>query len=245
MPPKKLNRTTSQQEIPSAELEKIAKKGDSPESKLQEAAAAAESALESQKTASSLRQIAATVKDPKKREQYLTDAYNKEIEAHGNSKKARVLTSGAFQGGVGGAGIGAATAAGLGTVVGTLVGTVAGIPATAVGGLAGVATGAVHGPWIKLGKIGKEGRVGDGKEKVENGPELAEDPGEDEGMVPNPEVLREAAGKLAKQNGNGEDKGKDEGGEDKENDKGDGKKKGGEKKKPRKLEVRSKQAQAA
>lgn len=242
MPPKKLNRTTSQQEIPSAELEKIAQKGDSPQTKLQEAASAAEQALAAQKTASSLRQAAATFKDPAKREQYLKDAYNKEIEAHGNSKKARVLTSGAFQGGVGGAGIGAATAAGLGTVVGTLVGTVTAIPATAVGGLAGVATGAVHGPWIKLGKIGKGGRVGDGKEKNEKGPEMAEDPGEDEDMVPNPEVLREAAGKM----GNMQKKeGITEGGDnkvDKENGGEEEKKDAKEKKKPRKLEVRSKQA---
>ncbi|KAF1914330.1 hypothetical protein BDU57DRAFT_291357 [Ampelomyces quisqualis] len=229
MPPKKLNRTTSQQEIPTSELEQIAKKTDSPQSKLQEAAAAAESALEAQNHASSLRQIAATIKDPAKREQYLTDAYNKEIEAHGNSKKARVLTSGAFQGGVGGAGIGAATAAGLGTVVGTLVGTVTAIPATAVGGLAGVATGAVHGPWIKLGKIGKDGRMGDGKENVEKGPEWAEDPGEEEDMVPNPEVLREAAGKMGDM-----DCGAGEQGKDKK-----------EKKKPRKLEVRKKQAPPA
>ncbi|KAH4169877.1 hypothetical protein HBH43_112060 [Parastagonospora nodorum] len=236
MPPKKLNRTTSQQEIPSSELEKIAQKGDSPQTKLQEAAAAAEQALAAQKTASSLRQAAATLKDPAKREQYLTDAYNKEIEAHGNSKKARVLTSGAFQGGVGGAGIGAATAAGLGTVVGTLVGTVTAIPATAVGGLAGVATGAMHGPWIKLGKIGKDGRMGDGKEKTEKGPEMAEDPGEDEDMVPNPEVLREAAGKIGNMNGGA---GQEEKDADKEN------REPKEKKKPRKLEVRSKQAQAA
>lgn len=231
MPPKKLNRTTSQQEIPNAELEKIAQKGDSPQTKLQEAAAAAESALEAQKTASTLRQVAATFKDPAKREQYLTDAYNKEIEAHGNSKKARVLTSGAFQGGVGGAGIGAATAAGLGTVVGTLVGTVTAIPATAVGGLAGVATGAVHGPWIKLGKVGKEGRLGDGKDQVEEGAKLEDDPGADgEDMVPNPEVLREAAGKIGEMNS-----GRDAtGGAEK-----------AERKKPRKLEVRSKQAAAA
>lgn len=236
MPPKKLARTTSQQEIPSAELEKIAQKGDSPQTKLQEAAAAAESALAAQKTASTLRQAAATFKDPAKREQYLKDAYNKEIEAHGNSKKARVLTSGAFQGGVGGAGIGAATAAGLGTVVGTLVGTVTAIPATAVGGLAGVATGAVHGPWIKLGKIGKDGRMGDGKEGVEEGAKLEEDPGADgEDMVPNPEVLREAAGRIGEMNGNG-----GAGGEKKEQNK-----ENKEKKKPRKLEVRSKQAAAA
>jgi hypothetical protein len=239
MPPKKLSRTTSQQEIPSAELEKIAQKGDSPQTKLQEAASAAEQALAAQKTASTLRQAAATFKDPAKREQYLKDAYNKELEAHGNSKKARVLTSGAFQGGVGGAGIGAATAAGLGTVVGTLVGTVTAIPATAVGGLAGVATGAVHGPWIKLGKMGKDGRVGDGKEKNEKGPELAEDPGSDEDMVPNPEVLREAAGKMGNMQG-GPESGKDEEG-DKENGGGGGGEKK-EKKKPRKLEVRGKQA---
>lgn len=233
MPPKKLNRTTSHQEIPSAELEKIAQKGDSPQTKLQEAASAAEQALTAQKTASSLRSAAATLKDPAKREQYLKDAYNKEIEAHGNSKKARVLTSGAFQGGVGGAGIGAATAAGLGTVVGTLVGTVTAIPATAVGGLAGVATGAVHGPWIKLGKVGKDGRMGDGKEKTEQGPQMADDPGEDEeDMVPNPEVLREAAGRISGLQGTGNKE--DDGGEEKK-----------ERKKPRKLEVRSKQAQAA
>tara|TARA_R110002003_G_scaffold54_9_gene4769 strand:+ start:43490 stop:44167 length:678 start_codon:yes stop_codon:yes gene_type:complete len=225
MPPKKVNRTTSQQDIPHDELERIAQNTDSPQSKLQEAATAAESALAAQKTASSLRTAAAAIKDPKKREQYLTDAYNKEIEAHGNSKKARVLTSGAFQGGIGGAGIGAAVSAGLGTVVGTIVGGVTAIPATAVGGLAGVATGAVHGPWIKLNKVGKEGRMGDGKEKVEKGPEL--DAEDDDGVVPNPDVLREAARKMDEEGKGG----------------GDGEKK--EKKKPRKLEVRSKQAQTA
>ncbi|KAH7086277.1 hypothetical protein FB567DRAFT_561017 [Paraphoma chrysanthemicola] len=242
MPPKKLNRTTSQQEIPHDELEKIAQNTDSPQSKLQEAAAAAESALAAQKTASSLRAAAEAIKDPKKREQYLTDAYNKEIEAHGNSKKARILTSGAFQGGIGGAGIGAAVSTGLGTVVGTIVGGVTAIPATAVGGLAGMATGAVHGPWIKLNKIGKEGRVGDGKEKVEKGPEIEGGDGDmdvegDDGVVPNPEVLREAARKM----------GEKEGGETKAGGKagGGGEKKQAERKKPRKLEVRSKQAQAA
>ncbi|KAF2033077.1 hypothetical protein EK21DRAFT_86516 [Setomelanomma holmii] len=231
MPPKKLNRTTSQQEIPSAELEKIAQQTNSPQSKLQEAANAAESALAAQKTASGLRAAADAIKDPKKREQYLTDAYNKEIEAHGNSKKARVLTSGAFQGSIVGAGIGAAVSAGLGTVVGTIVGGVTAIPATAVGGLAGVATGAVHGPWIKLNKIGKEGRLGDEEEKVEKGPEL--DVEGDDGVVPNPEVLREAARKMGDGKGSAEGK---EVGEKREKR---------EKKKPRKLEVRSKQAQAA
>ncbi|KAH7079969.1 hypothetical protein BKA63DRAFT_231977 [Paraphoma chrysanthemicola] len=245
MPPKKLNRTTSEQEIPHDELEKIAQNTDSPQSKLQEAAAAAESALAAQKTASSLRAAAEAIKDPKKREQYLTDAYNKEIEAHGNSKKARILTSGAFQGGIGGAGIGAAVSTGLGTVVGTIVGGVTAIPATAVGGLAGMATGAVHGPWIKLNKIGKGGRMGDGKEKVEKGPEIeGVDGGDgemdvegDDGVVPNPEVLREAARKMGEKESGGKKEGGDAG--------GGGEKKQTERKKPRKLEVRSKQAQAA
>jgi hypothetical protein len=211
MPPKKLNRADSSQQVPTSELQSIASKSSSPQSQLREAATLADSALSSQKHASSLRAAAATLQDPKKREQYLTAAYNKEIEAHGNSKKARVLTSGAFQGGVGGAGIGAATAAGLGTVVGTLVGTVTALPATAVGGLAGVATGAMHGPWIKLGKIGKKDDAKDGE-------------GEDD-AVPDPEALRQAAEKIEME-GNGVE--------------GDGELK--EKKKPRKLEVRSKQA---
>jgi hypothetical protein len=231
MPPKKLNRTTSQQEIPSDELQKIAKEGGgSAQSKLQEAASAAESALAAQKTASSLRSAAAALKDPKKREQYLTDAYNKEIEAHGNSKKARVLTSGTFQGGIGGAGIGAAVSAGLGTVVGTVVGTVTAIPATTVGGLVGAGTGLAHGPWIKLGNIGKDGRMGDGKEKVAKGPEVPDEEGEvdseDEDVVPNPEVLRQAASRMGDaEKGKGEEAGKKK-----------------DKKKPRKLEVRGKQA---
>jgi hypothetical protein len=67
--------------------------------------------------------------------------------------------------------------------------------------------------------------VGDGKEKVENGPEeLDEVDPEDEDVVPNPEVLRQAASRMGDAEvGNGE-----EGAEKKE------------KKKPRKLEVRGK-----
>ncbi|KAJ4407689.1 hypothetical protein N0V91_003659, partial [Didymella pomorum] len=117
-----------------AELKDIAANADAPEDKLQAAAAQAEVALSQYKTASSLREAADAIRDPAKREKYLRDAYNKEIEAHGNSKKARMLQSGAFQGTVGGAGIGAVVAGGLGTVVGTVVGTVTAVPATAVGG---------------------------------------------------------------------------------------------------------------
>ena len=111
-----------------AELKEIASNADAPEDKLQAAAAQAEAALSSYKTASSLREAANAIRDPAKREKYLRDAYNKEIEAHGNSKKARLLQSGAFQGSVGGAGIGAVVAGGLGTVVGTVVGTVTAVP---------------------------------------------------------------------------------------------------------------------
>lgn len=226
MPPKKLNKTTSEQEITPDELKKIAQNTDSPQSKLKEAASAAENALAAQKAAGGLRSAAAVMKDPAKRQQYLQDAYNKEIEANGNSKKARFLTSGTFQGSVGGAGIGAAVGAGLGTVVGTVVGTVATIPTTAVGGLVGAGTGLAHGPWIKLNKMGKEGRMGDGKENVEKGPEMPDVDPEDKDIIPNPEVLRQAADKMGGMGGGGE------GGAETQQEK--------EKKKPRKLEVRKK-----
>lgn len=239
MPPKKLN-----QQEPSAvpdvdELKSIAAKSDSPEDKLKEAAASAESALASAKTASSLRSAAETIKDPKKREKYLQDAYNKEIEAHGNSKKARVLSSGAFQGSVGGGGIGMAVGAGLGTVVGTLVGTVATIPTTAVGTLVGAGVGGVHGPWVKLGGGKKDDKdknkdgqaegdgTGNADEKDVDG-QIQDQMGGEEDGIPDPEALRRAADEFAQQR-------KAEQGE---ND--DGNRENKEKKKPRKIEVRSK-----
>lgn len=239
MPPKKLEQRSSKAEKPDLsedELKNIANSTGSPESKLQEAASKAEAALEAQKAASALRTAADSIKDPKKREKYLQDAYNKEIEAHGNSKKARLLSSGAFQGGVGGGGIGMAVGAGLGTVVGTVVGTVATIPTTAVGTLVGAGVGGIHGPWIKLSKIGK-GKDKDGEDK-EN--EKEEEEGEEinvEDAVPNPEVLRQAADKVAEER----KKGGEGGGETKHNrDEGPGETPKKEKKKPRKLEVRSK-----
>ncbi|KAG9188557.1 hypothetical protein G6011_02480 [Alternaria panax] len=241
MPPKKLN-----QQAPSSipdvdELKSIAAKSDSPEDKLKEAAASAESALASAKTASSLRSAAETIKDPKKREKYLQDAYNKEIEAHGNSKKARVLSSGAFQGSVGGGGIGMAVGAGLGTVVGTLVGTVATIPTTAVGTLVGAGVGGVHGPWVKLGGGKKDdkdkdkdkdgqaegGESGEADEKEVEG-QMQEQMGGEEDGIPDPEALRRAADEFAQQR-----KAKQG-----ENGSGDAEKR--EKKKPRKIEVRGK-----
>jgi hypothetical protein len=65
----------------------------------------------------------------------------------------------------------------------------------------------LHGPWIKLGNLGK----GDGEVEGE------------EDAVPDPEVLREAAEKI-----------------EREQDGGDGEGETKEKKKPRKLEVRGK-----
>ncbi|KNG46673.1 glycoside hydrolase family 31 protein [Stemphylium lycopersici] len=230
MPPRKLNQQAPSPVPSEDELKTIAAKSSSPESQLQEAAATAESALESAKTASSLRSAAETIKDPAKREKYLQDAYNKEIEAHGNSKKARVLSSGAFQGSVGGGGIGMAVGAGLGTVVGTLVGTVATIPTTAVGTLVGAGVGGVHGPWVKLGggkKGEKEEKETEGnthEEKVAG--EMQDKVGDEEEGIPDPEALRRAADEFAQQRRA-------------EGEKSDSETK--EKRKPRKLEMRGKQ----
>lgn len=47
-------------------------------------------------------------------------------------------------------GIGAGVGAGLGTVVGTLVGGIASIPTTALGTLTGIAVGGIHGPFFHL-----------------------------------------------------------------------------------------------
>lgn len=133
------------------------------EERLMQAAQAAEGAASAQGMVDSLKSKAALLTDPKKREKVLLEAFDREVEARGLSKKARVLKSGTFQGAAGGAGIGAATGVGLGTVVGTLVGTVASVPTTALGGLVGAGTGAIHGPWIKLG--GGSKKEGDAKEE--------------------------------------------------------------------------------
>lgn len=226
MPPKKLSKT-EEAEPSTNELEDIASKTDAPEAKLQEAASQAEAALSQYKTASSLRSLAETVRDPAKREKYLQDAYDNEIKAHGNSKKARMLSSGAFQGSVGGGGIGMAVGAGLGTVVGTLVGTVATIPTTAVGTLVGAGVGGVRGPWIKLDK----GQGKETKEGLEEHPpsgEAKDRAGAADEGIPDPQALREAADKIAEARRQGDGQG--DGGEKKE------------KKKPRKLEVRNKSA---
>ena len=90
--------------------------------RLQQAAQAAKAAASAQGMVESLKSKAGMLTDPKQREKMLSEAYRNEVEAKGQSKKARILKSGTFQGGAGGAGIGMATGMGLGTVVGTLTG---------------------------------------------------------------------------------------------------------------------------
>ncbi|KZM20276.1 uncharacterized protein EKO05_0003673 [Ascochyta rabiei] len=255
-----------------ADLKEIASNADAPEDKLQAAAAQAEAALSSYKTASTLREAANAIRDPAKREKYLRDAYDKEIEAHGNSKKARMLQSGAFQGTVGGAGIGAVVAGGLGTVVGTVVGTVTAVPATAVGGLVGAGVGLGHGSWIKLGKLG-DGKNGKGKKgqneedkEGDGGDENKENEGGDGGQqseevdvddaVPNPEMLRQAAEDIKKERERGsldteggaeveKEKRKPRKLSRQESEQGQPKEQKTEKRKPRKIEVRSSKPEAA
>lgn len=203
--------------------------GLSNEDRLNEAAAAAEQAIAAQGMANKLRETAATFTDPKKREKMLMDAYNKEMEAHGNSKKARMLQSGAFQGSIGGAGIGGAVSAGVGTLVGTVVGTVTAIPVTGLGALAGAGVGAIHGPWIKLGNLAKGGKAAGEKEGGDQ-QEVDVSP-DDEDVVPNPEVLRQRADALAQERAK---QGPDNAAAAQESDASKP-----PKKKPRKLEVRS------
>ncbi|KAF2000378.1 hypothetical protein P154DRAFT_201183 [Amniculicola lignicola CBS 123094] len=197
------------------------------EDRLKQAADQAQKAIEAQGMANKLRDAASSITDPKKREKMLTDAYNKEIEAHGNSKKARMLSSGAFQGAIGGGGIGGAVSMGVGTVVGTVVGGVTAIPVTGLGALIGSGVGLAHGPFIKLSKMatGKGGEEAgdkiDTKEKNVDSGEIADD----DDAVPNPEVLRQAANALAEER---EKKGDNE-----------SKQQSPGKKRPRKIEIRS------
>jgi hypothetical protein len=202
--------------------------------RLQQAAEAAKAAASADGIVNTLKKKAAGLTNPKERERILTEAFNKEIEAKGLSKKARILQSGGFQGAVGGAGIGAATSAGLGTVVGTLVGGVTSIPATLVGGLVGGGVGLFHGPWIKLTGAGKNG-----EDEVMQVPQQAIDSGavlvdEKTGSVTvkDPDALKNAA-EAAEQAAQVSAQQQQKQSEQSENGKP------AEKRKPKKLEVRS------
>ncbi|KAF7514315.1 hypothetical protein GJ744_000085 [Endocarpon pusillum] len=201
----------------------------SEDERLMQAAQVAKAADSAQRMVDSLKSKAALLTDPKERERVLSEMYDHEIEAKGLSKKARILKSGTFQGAAGGAGIGAATGIGVGTLVGTLVGTVASVPTTALGGLVGAGTGAIHGPWIKLGGGGKE-KEGGPEEKVAQVPQEAIDSGAvpvNDQTAKDPEALKGASSAAAGQ--------ADMVSADQKRATGDA----GERKKPKKLEIRS------
>ncbi|KAJ9624789.1 hypothetical protein H2203_004739 [Taxawa tesnikishii (nom. ined.)] len=143
---------------------------------LARAASLASSARNLQASAASMRAQVSKFTNPQERERWLRDAYAKEVAANGQSKTARRLQSGTWQGAGGGAGIGAATGLGVGTVVGTLVGTTVGavtaVPTTLVGGGVGAGVGAIKGPFIKLGDVAKIGGV-DAKDGKEGGADPA------------------------------------------------------------------------
>lgn len=159
----------------------------------------------------------------------MQEAYNKELEAHGNSKRARILTSGTFQGAAGGAGIGGAVGMGLGTVVGTVVGGVATLPGVLVGGLVGAGTGVIHGPWIKLTRMGGKGGEKVPLEAIEDGSVIVDKKSGKIKEVVNEEGLKKARERAEKMEKEGSGGGS--GGEKVE---------AKEKKKPRKIEMRNK-----
>jgi len=200
--------------------------------RLAAAASASSAANSASSLASTLRSKASLLTDPAERSRLLNSAYAAELEAHGNSKKARILTSGTFQGAAGGAGIGTAVGMGLGTVVGTVVGGVATLPGVLVGGLVGAGAGVVHGPWITLkGLVGEDGKGGEEKkiprEAVEDG-SVVVDRGTGEVRAVDEEGLRRARERAEREEREG-------GGG------GDGQVKK-ERKKPRKIEVRNNKA---
>ncbi|KAK0618921.1 hypothetical protein B0T14DRAFT_602858 [Immersiella caudata] len=118
----------------------------SPPPEVTKAVEAAKSAKRLQDTADALKAQAASVKEPAERERLWQAAYNKEVEARGQSKKARVMASGWGQGVAGGIGASGALGMGLGNLVGVLVGGVVAIP----GALVGAGVGAVHGPFYDV-----------------------------------------------------------------------------------------------
>lgn len=125
-----------------------------PPEEIAQAAEAAKAARRLQDCADTLKAQAAAVTDPAERERLIRDAYNKEVEAHGQSKKARMMASGWGQGAVVGIGASGALGMGLGNLVGVLLSGVVAIP----GVLVGAGVGALHGPWYALsGKPGKDG----------------------------------------------------------------------------------------
>jgi hypothetical protein len=137
-----------------ANLEKQSQDDAQNRQRLEKAIGAAQKVVASQKQAQSLKERALQAVNPKERMRLLREAYEKEVEAHGQSKYAKRLQSGVWQGGTAGGGIGAGIAMGLGAVTGTLVTGLVSVPTVLLGGLVGAGTGAIHGPWFKLPGMG-------------------------------------------------------------------------------------------
>lgn len=134
---------------------------------------AAKAAKRLQDTADALKKQASLIRDPAERERLVRAAYEKEVQAHGQSKKARAMASGWGQGAIAGVGVASAVGMGLGNLVGVLLSGVTAVP----GVLVGSGVGAAHGPWFKLGAGGKK----DGKGENKNGEaESTEDDSDDE-----------------------------------------------------------------
>jgi len=137
---------------PDAEPAQNQDSGKPDEVKLQKSVVAARKVIELQDAASSLKEKAKNAVNPQERMRLLREAYDKEVEAWGQSKYAKRLQSGAWQGGVAGGGIGGAVAMGLGGLIGTLVTGIVSIPTVVVGGLVGAGVGVLHGPFLEFGK---------------------------------------------------------------------------------------------
>lgn len=140
-----------------------APKGQAPgKNDLEQSVKAAQKVVEYQSMAEELKTRAMKAVSPAERMKLYQDAYDKEVAAHGESKKAKRLASGTWQGAAGGAGIGGGVGMGLGAVVGTLVGGLLSLPTVGIGGLIGAGVGGIKGPFIKLGG----GRAEEGKSKM-------------------------------------------------------------------------------
>ncbi|TKA37815.1 hypothetical protein B0A54_09817 [Friedmanniomyces endolithicus] len=158
-------------------------------------------ALAAQQNANGLLQKALSLKDtamkamnPQERQKMMQEAYDKEIEANGQSKWARRLQSGPWQGGMGGAGVGGGVGMGIGTVVGALVGGVAALPTTAVGGLVGMGVGGITGPFVKLNQDKAKEIAAREKAKGKSDEEVMETVKTEAGEEVTPEAVENAGG---------------------------------------------------
>ena len=169
-------------------------------------------ALAAQQNATGLLQKAQGLKDnamkcldPKERQRMVQEAYDKEIEANGQSKFAKRLQSGSWQGGAGGAGAGAGVGMGLGTVLGTVTGTLLGgvvsLPTTALGGLVGLGVGSIHGPFVKLDQSKAKAIMAKGKAEGKSEKEIEDTVKEEALEEMTPEEIEQA--KAAGKNGEG------------------------------------------